>query len=131
MKKIEVEVSIGELLDKITILEIKQERIKQEDKLKNIQKELSQLLRVKNESLNFNDEIDELYQSLKSTNEALWEIEDEIRNCERVKDFGPQFIQLARKVYNQNDIRCMIKRELNEKLGSELKEEKSYSNYSH
>ncbi len=129
-ESIEVEVSIGELLDKITILEIKMERIRQKEKLLNIKKELNHLRQVQVERIPFNEEVNELFLKLKETNEALWDIEDEIRECERAKDFGPQFIHLARSVYKQNDLRCHYKRELNDKLGSNLKEEKSYAEYS-
>lgn len=129
-ESIEVEVSIGELLDKISILEIKMERINQEEKLQNVRRELNHLRQVRNESVPFNREVEDLFIMLKETNEALWEIEDEIRKCEREKDFGPKFIHLARSVYKQNDLRCHFKRELNDKLGSDLKEEKSYAEYS-
>jgi uncharacterized damage-inducible protein DinB len=128
--KIEVEVSVGELLDKITILQIKTERIKDEAKLKNVRAELNHLTNVQKRAVQFNSEIKSLFQKLKETNENLWEIEDEIRDHEKSKDFGPEFIHLARMVYMKNDLRCYIKRQLNEKLGSELKEEKSYTEYS-
>lgn len=128
--KIEVEVSAGELLDKICILEIKMERIKDETKLKNVRVELSHLINVQNRAVQFDARVKSLFQKLKETNESLWEIEDEIRAHEKAKDFGPEFIHLARMVYMKNDLRCHIKQELNEKLGSELKEEKSYTEYS-
>jgi hypothetical protein len=128
--KIEVEVSAGELLDKISILEIKMERIKDETKLKNVRVELSHLINVQNRAVQFDARVKSLFQRLKETNESLWEIEDEIRAHEKAKDFGPEFIHLARMVYMKNDLRCHIKQELNEKLGSELKEEKSYTEYS-
>lgn len=128
--KIEVEVSVGELLDKITILQIKTERIQDEAKLKNVRAELRHLSDVQNRAVTFDSEIKALFQKLKETNESLWEIEDEIRDHEKAKDFGPEFIHLARMVYMKNDLRCHLKRELNEKLGSELKEEKSYTEYS-
>lgn len=128
--KIEVEVSAGELLDKISILEIKMERIKDETKLKNVRVELSHLINVQNRAVQFDARVKSLFQKLKETNESLWEIEDEIRAHEKAKDFGPEFIHLARMVYMKNDLRCHIKQELNEKLGSELKEEKSYTEYS-
>jgi hypothetical protein len=129
-ESIEVEVSIGELLDKISILEIKMERIRQEEKLFNIRKELNHLRQVCEERVPSNEIVEDLFLKLKETNEVLWDIEDEIRECEREKDFGAKFISLARSVYKQNDLRCHLKRELNDKLGSGLKEEKSYAEYS-
>jgi len=126
---IEVEVSFGEFLDKIKILEIKSERIKDTDKLVNINKELD-LLRTNWEN-NPKSKIDistEL-KNLKSINEKLWVIEDDIRDKERNKNFDPQFIELARAVYFSNDERARIKRIINEKLGSNLIEEKSYTDY--
>ena len=128
--KIEVEVSVGELLDKLTILEIKQDRIKNEAKLKNIRKELAVLGAVKEKVIGRENAIDDLFQNLKSVNERLWDIEDQIRECERRKDFGPQFVHLARSVYLENDQRSHLKSQLNEILGSNLREEKSYSEYS-
>lgn len=127
--KIEVEVSVGELLDKISILEIKLERIQDEDKLKNIEKELRCLMQVREENLTLNTECEDILFQLKRTNERLWEIEDLIRECEREKNFTQTFIDLARSVYKQNDQRALLKRLLNEKLGSELVEEKSYAEY--
>lgn len=128
--KIEVEVSAGELLDKISILEIKQERIGDPSKLANINKELATLERERDRCVQLSGESAEVYDLLRSTNEALWDIEDHIRECERAQDFGPRFIALARSVYFQNDKRALYKRQLNELLGSNLIEEKSYSEYS-
>jgi lipid A disaccharide synthetase len=128
--KIEIEVSVGELLDKISILEIKKERIQDRMKLMNIEKELEVLLNVKEKSIPFTEETQSLYQKLKRVNEDLWEIEDRIRDCERQKDFSRTFIELARSVYKENDLRCYLKRELNQSLGSRLMEEKSYAEYS-
>lgn len=130
MNKIIVEIAVGELLDKISILEIKSDKITNHEKLFNIHKELTNLNKVKDQALSFTPETEVLYRELKKTNEKLWQIEDEIRACESERNFGEEFIQLARSVYLTNDYRCRIKRELNEKLGSDLMEEKSYQEYS-
>jgi hypothetical protein len=122
-------VSAGELLDKITILEIKQERIKDESKLANVRREYGTLADVRSHRLPASATLDEMFADLKSINEELWEIEDEIRAYERAKDFGPRFIELARSVYRQNDRRALVKRKINELLGSFLVEEKSYAAY--
>lgn len=134
---IETEISIGELIDKLTILEIKSERISDIEKLKNINREkliLSACLSNVNISLEANrnkhtKELQELYQQLKKINEIIWDIEDQIRDCERRKDFGKEFIQLARGVYLNNDERAAIKRKINQLLNSEVIEEKSYTEY--
>jgi hypothetical protein len=119
-------VSAGELIDKITILEIKTARITDSGKLANVQRELSLLTKVRNESLPETDELAHATAELKSVNEQLWMIEDEIRLCERQQDFGPRFIELARAVYKTNDRRAAIKHRINEQSGSALSEEKSY-----
>ncbi len=121
---INVPVSVGELFDKISILKIKRDRIKDSGKLANIEKELSLLSEIA-ASVNV-DEKDT--GALFSVNEKLWEIEDAIRECEATGDFGPRFIELARSVYQNNDERAKIKRIINEKAGSDLFEEKSYKN---
>lgn len=126
---ISVEISPGELLDKISILEIKLERIEDPQKLKNIQVEFDTLTQSRNNAIVNSNEIMELYDKLKSINEELWEIEDDIRDCERAKDFGETFVKLARAVYFTNDKRSDVKREINESLGSGLIEEKSYAAY--
>lgn len=118
----------GELLDKISILEIKNERLADERKRKNVQVELESLSQVRGQ-LPASSELDRLTRELKAVNESLWQIEDEIRECERAQDFGPQFIELARSVYHQNDKRSAIKRQINEALGSIIMEEKSYAPY--
>ena len=122
--------SIGELLDKISILQIKAERIDDPSKVKNINKELDVLMSLWNDSpysdVNLSSEINEL----KNINEALWDIEDKIRDKERNQVFDKDFIELARSVYFTNDKRAEIKRIINGKTGSELIEEKSYSEYS-
>ena len=126
---IQVEVSFGEFLDKITILEIKSERIKDADKLVNINKELELLRETWNNNPKSKTDLTEELKNLKSINEKLWVIEDDIRDKERNKIFDQQFIELARSVYFSNDERARIKRIINEKLGSNLIEEKSYTDY--
>jgi len=125
---ITIEVSPGELVDKITILEIKLERIEDQQKLVNVARELNLLLMARDAMLPENDEvIDNLTLELFGINETLWEIEDDIRLCEATGDFGPRFVALARSVYKTNDLRAAVKRAINEHLGSPLMEEKSYS----
>ena len=126
---LEVEVSAGELVDKITILEIKAERIADPDKLANVHRELRSLTATRREALPSSEELDELTAELRRINERLWEIEDDIRDCERKSDFGERFIELARAVYRTNDRRAGAKRRINELLGSELVEEKDYAEY--
>jgi hypothetical protein len=127
--EVSVEVSPGELIDKITILEIKLERIEGKDKLKNVKLEWETLTRARDEAIEATPELEKLMAGLKEFNERLWEIEDDIRDCERNKDFGDRFVELARGVYVNNDQRSRLKREINELLGSRLIEEKSYAAY--
>ena len=127
---ITVEVSAGELIDKISILEIKQSRIDDPEKLDNIQRELATLTDSRDRSIQPSETLEKLTGELKIVNETLWDIEDEIRECERLRDFGDNFVQLARRVYFTNDKRSELKRAINELLGSNLVEEKSYSDYS-
>ncbi len=122
-----VGIAPGELLDKIAILEIKAERIVDPEKLRNIHAELDALTEARDGSIFDQDGIAGLTAELKAINEALWEIEDEIRDCEQAGDFGPRFIELARSVYQNNDHRAAIKRRINERLGSQIVEEKSYA----
>ena len=129
MNKIIVEVSIGELLDKISILEIKKEKIKDSDKLKFITNEYSILKDQLKENVKLDDKLDNLYQSLKEINEKLWVIEDDKRQCEKDKDFGEKFIKLSRDVHFLNDDRAKIKLEINNHTGSAIKEIKEYTNY--
>ena len=128
-KKILSEISIGELLDKISILEIKLNKIKDPNALIEINKEYKLLKKVQNENVESNKKISELYHSIKEINLTLWRIEDEIRICEKNKDFGKKFIELARCVYFNNDKRSKIKFEINQLLGSNIKEIKSYQKY--
>ncbi len=130
MKNIHVPVSPGEVLDKITILEIKSERIGDPEKIANVKIELALLRETWAESVSEDSVIDDLHAQLKEVNEALWEIEDDIRDKERAKEFDERFIELARSVYYTNDRRSKIKRDLNLHLRSEIVEEKSYQDYS-
>ena len=129
MNKIIVEVSIGELLDKITILEIKQEKIKDPEKLKFISNEHSILKDQLNNNIKTDDKLNKLFQSLKDINSKLWVIEDDKRQCEKDKDFGEKFIKLSRDVHFLNDDRAKIKLEINNHTGSSIKEIKEYTNY--
>jgi hypothetical protein len=129
MNKIIVEVSIGELLDKITILEIKQEKIKDPEKLKFISNEHSILRNQLNNNIKNDDKLNKLFQSLKDINSKLWVIEDNKRQCEKDKDFGEKFIKLSRDVHFLNDDRAKIKLEINNYTGSSIKEIKEYTSY--
>ena len=129
MNKIIVEVSIGELLDKISILEIKLEKIKDPQKLKFITNEHSILKNQLDNNVESNDKLSELFQSLKEINTRLWKIEDDKRQCEKDKDFGEKFIKLSRDVHFLNDDRAKIKLEINNFTGSTIKEIKEYTNY--
>lgn len=124
-----VEVAPGELIDKITILQIKTERMSDAAKIANVKVELDILEKARDENLPASDELSDLSQQLKTVNEALWEIEDDIRDCERDKDFSDKFIALARAVYVTNDKRAALKRAINVHLGSRIVEEKSYAAY--
>ena len=130
MDNIKVPVSPGEVLDKITILEIKSERMSDPDKVHNVKAELALLQDTWNENIRDTREIQSLHAQLKEINETLWEIEDDIRDKERAKEFDDRFIELARAVYVTNDKRSRVKKELNLHLGSEIIEEKSYQDYS-
>ena len=129
MNKIIVEVSIGELLDKISILEIKQEKIKDPEKLKFIKNEHSILTDELKKNVKSDDKLNNLYQSLKEINSKLWIIEDNKRQCEKDKDFGEKFIKLSRDVHFLNDDRAKIKLEINNLTGSAIKEIKEYTSY--
>ena len=129
MNKIIVEVSIGELLDKISILEIKQEKIKDPEKLKFIHNEHSILKNQLENNIKTDDKLDKLFKSLKEINAKLWIIEDDKRRCEKDKDFGEKFIKLSRDVHFLNDDRAKIKLEINNHTGSVIKEIKEYTNY--
>jgi hypothetical protein len=124
-----VEIAPGELIDKITILEIKLERIKDETKLANVRTEWETLTASRDAAFENTETLTRLTADLKAINEDLWVIEDNVRDCERAKDFSDMFIQLARAVYVTNDRRAEGKRAINELLGSRLIEEKSYADY--
>ena len=129
MNKIIVEVSIGELLDKISILEIKQVKIKDVEKLKFINNEHAILKKQLEKNIKSDDKLDNLFQSLKEINGKLWIIEDNKRQCEKDKDFGEKFIKLSRDVHFLNDDRAKIKLEINNHTGSSIKEIKEYTSY--
>ena len=126
---INVSISIGELIDKITILEIKLEKINESDKKQNIKHELdllnSKYIKIKE----LNKEIENYFKQLKEINLELWDIEESIRDCERRNNFDSEFVELSRKIYIKNDLRFEIKNKINKKFSSEIVEEKSYSKY--
>ena len=129
MNKIIVEVSVGELLDKISILEIKQEKIKDSEKLKFILDEHSILKDQLENNVKSDEKLENLFHSLKMINAKLWVIEDDKRQCEKNKDFGEKFIKLSRDVHFLNDDRAKIKLEINNHTGSKIKEIKEYTSY--
>ena len=129
MDNIHIPVSPGELLDKITILEIKAEQISDNERLRNVETELNLLVRAWEQSSVNSDSMRQLKQSLKVTNLELWAIEDRIRIKESQKEFDQEFVELARSVYLQNDKRAATKKEINVQLGSGIMEEKSYERY--
>ena len=124
-----VETSPGELIDKLTILEIKSDRIQDKRSLGHINTELEILNEVIEKHISVSDELKKLIARLKKINEALWDIEDNIRICEKEKNFGDRFIELARSVYQSNDLRAEIKRDINQLLSSKIYEVKSYEDY--
>jgi hypothetical protein len=129
MNKILVEVSVGELLDKISILEIKQDKIKDHEKLKFINDEHSILKSQIAQNVKTDEKLEKLFQSLKEINSKLWVIEDDKRLCEKEKNFGEKFIKLSRDVHFLNDDRAKIKLEMNNHTGSKIKEIKEYTSY--
>jgi len=129
MNKIIIEVSIGELLDKISILEIKLQKIKNPEKLRFIKDEYSILKNQLEKKIKSSSELNELYKSLKEINSKLWVIEDEKRLCEKEKEFDEKFIKLSREVHFLNDDRAKIKLEINNLTNSKIKEIKEYTNY--
>lgn len=126
---IPVAIAPAELIDKITILEIKSERIRDPVQLDNVRRELALLVRSRDQAIPRSDRLDRLTAALKDANERLWEIEDRIRDRDRRQDFGAAFIELARSVYHTNDERAAIKRDINRLLGAAFNEEKSYTPY--
>ena len=129
MNKILVEVSVGELLDKISILEIKKEKIKDPEKLKFINDEYEVLKNQLNQNIKSDEKLNDLFKSLKDINSKLWVIEDDKRLCEKNSDFGEKFIKLSRDVHFLNDDRAKIKLEINNHTGSKIKEIKEYTSY--
>ena len=129
MNKILVEVSVGELLDKVSILEIKKEKIKDPEKLKFINDEYSILKDQLNKNVKSDEKLDNLFKSLKEINNKLWVIEDDKRLCEKNSDYGEKFIKLSRNVHFLNDDRAKIKLNINNHTGSRIKEIKEYTNY--
>jgi hypothetical protein len=123
-----IKCSVGELIDKLSILAVKSTEVKNEEKLKHINHELEILLSLSEEFLKI-DQITDLYHELVDTNRKLWRIEDDIRDCERNEDFGETFIKLARSVYFTNDYRFKLKNEINDLTNSEIKEQKDYKKY--
>ena len=128
-KKILTEISAGELLDKISILEIKLEKVKDKSNQNEIKKEYKILKKIQNSSIKLEENINDLFKSIKKVNLNLWKVEDNLRICEKNKDFGKKFIELAREVYFNNDKRSKIKSKINELLGSNIKEVKQYAEY--
>jgi hypothetical protein len=128
-KAILIDVGPGELIDKITILQIKSERMSDETKLKNVRHELAVLDAARKQHIPASSELTRLEAALKAVNGALWVIEDDIRQCEADKNFGQTFIDLARSVYIQNDKRAALKKEINLLTGSSIVEEKSYTEF--
>ena len=126
-RSVVIETAPGELIDKITILEIKADRIRDEEKLRNVKRELENLEKARERTILPSDSLAALTTELRSVNQTLWDIEDDIRRCEREADFGPRFVELARSVYKSNDHRAALKRRINELLGSVIVEEKSYA----
>ena len=129
MNKIIVEISIGELLDKISILEIKQEKIKDPEKLRFIRNEHSILKKQLEENVKSDEKLNDLFQSLKDINAKLWVIEDDKRQCENEKNFNDKFVRLSRDIHFLNDDRAKIKLEINNHTGSKIKEIKEYTKY--
>jgi hypothetical protein len=127
--RVEIPISPGELIDKLTILEIKRARLGDAEKLGNVEKELQALTAARERTLPASDELTRLTGDLKAVNESLWDVEDALRACEREQDFGPRFIDLARSVYRNNDRRSALKRQINQLFGSALQEEKAYEKY--
>jgi hypothetical protein len=124
-----IEVGPGELIDKITILAIKSERMSDEGKLRNVRHEFAVLDAARRAHIPASAELTKLEAGLKSVNETLWVIEDDIRQCEADKDFGQKFVELARAVYKQNDKRAALKKDINLLTGSSIIEEKSYTEF--
>jgi len=128
-RTVAIEISPGELIDRISILQIKREKFSDPLQLQHIRKETDGLTEAGAGILESSPKLVELASQLKAVNQLLWQIEDDIRRCEQAKDFGPRFVELARSVYRNNDRRSALKRDINHLLGSELVEEKLYADY--
>ena len=129
MNKILIEVSVGELLDKISILEIKKEKISNPESIKFIEKEYLILKDQLNKNIKSDKKLEEFFNNLKKTNLKLWSIEDDKRMCEKNSDFGEKFIKLSREIHFLNDNRSKVKLEINKYTGSQIREIKQYTNY--
>ena len=127
--QVAIEISPGELFDRLTILEIKAQRVSDPEKLRNVKLELDLLSQVRDRELKNRAELVGLVGELRVVNETLWKVEDDIRDCERAKQFDARFIELARSVYRLNDQRAALKRKINVAVGSKIVEEKSYQPY--
>ena len=127
--KIEIPISCGELVDKLTILQIKKIKIEEKNKLEQVNKEFEYLMKTYSDILKKFPNLNEMYDRLYQINLKLWEIEDKVRMCEKNDKFDQSFIDLARNVYQTNDLRFTIKNEINEYLNSDIKEQKSYEQY--
>ena len=129
IQSVEIPVAVGELIDKITILEIKVARFRDATKIANAQAELALLYQRRNASVVAESALSAVEAELKAVNERIWELEDAIRSCERRQDFGATFVAAARSIYRANDERAALKRKINLTTGSQLIEEKSYAAY--
>jgi len=127
--RLEVPIGPGELIDKITILEIKAAQLSSAEKLANVRAELTALVAARDAAIDASPDLARLTEALKSVNATLWQVEDQIRDCERAGDFGPRFVALARSVYRTNDERAALKRQINNLLEADIVEEKSYAAY--
>lgn len=127
--RLDVPIGPGELIDKITILEIKAAHLSSAEKLANVRAELSALVAARDAAIDASADLATLTEALKSVNATLWQVEDQIRDCERAGDFGPRFVALARSVYRTNDERAALKRRINDLLDADIVEEKSYAAY--
>ena len=127
--RLEVPIGPGELIDKLTILEIKAAQLSSAEKLANVRAELTALVAARDAAIDASPDLARLTEALKSVNATLWQVEDQIRDCERAGDFGPRFVALARSVYRTNDERAALKRQINNLLEADIVEEKSYAAY--
>ena len=127
--RLDVPIGPGELIDKITILELKAAQLSSAEKLANVRAELTALVAARDAAIDASPDLATLTAALKNVNATLWQVEDQIRDCERAGDFGPRFVALARAVYRTNDERAALKRRINDLLDADIVEEKSYAAY--